>query len=112
MDCPTSRSAEYPKRRWAPPFQLVIDAVEGLADDGVVGRVDDGGETDSLLLAFLRSLMSRIALETSIPLGVSSGPRLISIGNSRTVLATAVELEAGPHRAHLGAREVFFAVRG
>src|SRR5437870_5051766 len=50
--------------------------------------------------ACLRSVMSRMALETSMPSSVSIGLRLISTGNSEPSLRWPYSSRPGSHRAH------------
>jgi hypothetical protein len=56
--------------------------------------------------------MSRMAAVTSGPSGVSSGLRLISAANSESVLAQAVQIDAGAHRAGPWCGEVAVAKSG
>ena len=58
------------------------DTIERFADDCVIRGVHDGGQAKAQSSAFLRSVTSRIVLDTISPSSVSSGLRLISTGNS------------------------------
>ena len=82
MDCPIISSAVYPNRRVAPEFQLVTTPSSVLPTIASSDESTIAARRTFAASARLRSVTSRMELETKTPSSVSIGLRLISTGNS------------------------------